>query len=228
MDLAGNCHISFESIYIHKEGISNPFTRKQYLRSLFSPKAERVLRVLLTAGPREWKIKELAEDAGVSVGHVSNVKELLADQEWIDAKAVGFSLVEPFALLEEWSQNYNFRRNEVLGYYTLSGVGDFEYRLAKACGEKNICYGLTGFSGGARYAPGVRYQRMMAFIQGNLDELVATLEIKPVDSGANLILLKPYDEGVFYGMREIDGVVVKPDELWVKPLSHTLLPMMIL
>jgi len=217
VDLAGNCHISFGNIYIHKEGTPNPFTRKRYLRSLFSPKSERVLRVLLTSGPKKWKMEELAREANVSMGQVFNVKKLLADQEWIDdTRPIGFSLIDPFALLDEWSRSYNYRRNEVLNYYTLSGIGEFEYRLGEVCQEKNILYGLTGFSGSARYVPVVRYQRVMAYVQDGFDELANTIGIKTVDSGANVTLLKPYDEGVFYGSEERnDDWVVSPVQIYL-------------
>jgi hypothetical protein len=52
-DLAGNCRLSFDQVFISKEGKTNPFNRKRDLRSLYSPKAERVLRVLLSA-PGHW------------------------------------------------------------------------------------------------------------------------------------------------------------------------------
>jgi len=221
IDLAGNCYISFKNIYIHKEGMPNPFTRKRYLRSLFSPKAERILRVLLTSGPREWKVEEVALEADVSLGQVSNVKKLLADQEWIDAKAVGFSLSDPFSLLEEWSQNYKYRRNKILSYYSMLGVAEFEYKLREICQRENIRYGLTGFSGSSRYAPAVRYQRAMAYVQAEIDELIETLEIKPVDSGANVMLLKPYDDGVFYGTQEKEGfMVVSPIQTYLDLCSY--------
>jgi hypothetical protein len=125
IDLAGNCNISFGTIYICKEGHPNPFTRKRFLQSLYTPKAERILRVLLTTGPKEWKTEELAGEARVSLGHVANVKKLLAGQEWIDSKPIGFSLTEPLALLEDWSQNYKFRRNRVLNFYSMPSPSEF-------------------------------------------------------------------------------------------------------
>jgi hypothetical protein len=216
VDLAGNCHISFETIYIHKEGMSNPFTRRRYLRSLFSPKAERILRVLLTSGPKEWKVEELAFEADVSLGQVSNVKKLLAEQEWISSKAVGFSIKEPLALIEEWSLNYNFRSNTVWNFYSMLSAAEFEQKLAEICQSEKIPYGLTGFSGSARYAPAVRYQRVMAYIQDEIDKLAELLDIKLVDSGANVMILKPYDEGVFYATNEIDGsMVVSPIQVYL-------------
>jgi hypothetical protein len=221
IDFAGNCHLSFENIYVHKEGTPNPFTRKRYLRSMFSPKAERILRVLLTSGPREWKVEELALEADVSLGQVSNVKKLLADQEWIDKKAVGFSLIDPFSLLEEWSQNYKYRRNKVRNFYTMLGIAEFEYKFGEICQRENLQYGFTGFSGSSRYAPAVRYQRVMAYVQDEIDELIKILDIKPVDSGANVLLLEPYDDGVFYGKQEREGsMVVSPIQIYLDLYSY--------
>jgi hypothetical protein len=216
VDLAGNCHISFEKIYIHKEGKQNPYTRKRYLRSLFSPKAERILRVLLTSSLKEWKVEELANEANVSFGQVSNVKKLLADQEWIDSKAIGFSLSDPKSLLEEWSHNYKYKRNMILNFYTLLSPSEFESSLHEVSQQENIRYGLTSFSGSFRYAPAVRHQRVMAYVQGEVDILTARLEMKHVDSGANVLLLRPYDAGVFYGLQLLeDSMVVSPVQIYL-------------
>ena len=167
--------------------------------------------MLLTTGPKEWKTAELAAEADVSLGQVANVKKLLVDQEWVDSKTVGFSLTDPMALLENWSKNYKFRRNNALNYYSMLSPAEVEYRLGEICQRDNIHYGLTGFSGSSRYAPAVRYQRAMAYILGDIDAMTESLEIKPVESGFNVTLLEPYDEGVLYGSQEIEGLqVVSP------------------
>ena len=216
IDFGGNCHISFEWIYIHKEGYPNSYTRKRYLRSLFSPKAERILRVLLTSNLKDWKVEDLAKEADVSTGLVSNVKKLLADQEWINSKTVGFSLSDPSSLLEEWSQNYKYKRNKIINFYTMLSITEFESRLHDICQQENIRYGLTGFSGSFRYAPAVRHQRVMAYIQDREEILTECLEIKPVESGANVMLLKPYDKGVFYGLHVLeDSAVVSPVQIYL-------------
>ena len=71
LDLAGNCLLSFETIYIRQIGAPNPQVQKRALRSLYSPKAERILRALLTAPQRAWKIAELAQAVNVSLGQVA-------------------------------------------------------------------------------------------------------------------------------------------------------------
>jgi len=216
VDLAGNGFISFDKIFIEKQGNPNPYSRKRYLKSLYSPKAERILRVLLSSGKMEWKVEELAEEANVSIGLVSNVKKLLEDREWVDAQTIGFSLIEPFSVLSEWSENYNIKRNRIRDFYSILSISEFEERLGNVCAKRNIPYGMTGFSGAARLAPAVRYQRVMAYVQGNLENLTELLGIKPVTSGANVTLLEPYDEGLFYGSQDRDGIrVLSPIQIYL-------------
>jgi len=208
-DLAGNCVLAFDPVFLSKEGKDNPFARKRDLRSLFSPKAERVLRVLLTTPGRWWKAQSLAQEAAVSLGQGFNVKKLLADREWVQAGDEGFRLTAPAELLAEWEGNYDFRRSTVREFYTLRPIADLERLLAEACEkEKSPSYALAGFSSAARYAPMVRYQRAMAYVAGNLDRVAARLELKPVTSGANVNLIIPYDEGVLYGAETKGGAKV--------------------
>ena len=86
LDFAGNCRLSFGKIYIERKGTENPFAERRDLRSLYSPKASRILRVLLNDPKRVWKVEGLAEEADVSLGLVSKVKALLRDREWITAE----------------------------------------------------------------------------------------------------------------------------------------------
>ncbi|MBI4318413.1 MAG: hypothetical protein HY675_07975 [Chloroflexi bacterium] len=215
VDLAGNCRLSFGQVFIQKEGRPNPFAEKRDLRSLYSPKAERVLRVLLLNPAMRRKMETLAEEAEVSLGQAANVKKLLADREWIRVDKDGFWLSEPEALLAEWSENYSFRRNQVNDYYSLQSIGEIEYELAKVCSRESIDYALTGFSGGTRIAPSVRHQRAMAYVD-EIERVASLLNLKRVPSGANVTLLAPYDAGVFNGAKEFDGTrVVSPVQLYL-------------
>ena len=208
LDLAGNCYLCFDGVYIEQEGRPNPFKEKRDLRSLYSPKAERILRVLLNSPGKGWKVQGLAEEAEVSVGQVFNVKKQLLDREWVQVDKSGFLLNEPGQLLREWEENYSFRRNKILDFYSLKGPTEMETDLAEYCNRKKVKYAFTGFSGAARLAPAVRYQRVMAYL-GELDEGAASqLALKEVNSGANVSLFMPYDDGVFYGARELNGVQV--------------------
>ena len=206
VDLAGNCRLSFRRLYVEREGRPNLTPQRRDLRSLYSPRTTRVLRVLLLDPKKIWKLTPLAQEAGVSLGQVYNVKKLLADREWIRTDAEGLRLVEPGPLLTEWSQNYTYRRNAARDFYSLDAPPEIERRLATACRDGGIRYALTGFSAAARLAPMVRYQRVTAYVSGDFGGLVKTLGLKEVPSGANVTLLSPYDEGVFYGAADINGI----------------------
>lgn len=216
VDLAGNCRLSFQQVYISREGNPNPFAERRDLRSLYSPKAGRVLRVLLNKPRQKWKMSALAEEAGVSLGQVFNVKKLLADREWIRVDPDGFSLHEPEALLGEWSQNYSYRRNKIQEFYTLLTVTEMEARLAEVCDAEGIKYALTGFSGAIRMAPAARYQRVWAYVEDSGDELARLLNLEKVSSGANVWLMTPYDEGVLYGVQSLGGIkVASPIQIYL-------------
>lgn len=208
LDLAGNCRLCFDQVFISKEGKPNAMAEKRDLRSLYSPRAERVLRVLLANSSKAWKVQPLAEEAKVSVGQVFNVKKLLADREWISAGDEGFLLTEPAKLLAEWEANYDPGRNEMKEYYSMRPIAELERLLGMACENQEIPYALAGFSSAARYAPMVRYQKAMAYVGENINGVALALELKSVTSGANVSLIVPYDEGVLYGAEKMGGTQV--------------------
>jgi len=209
IDLAGNCSIAFKQIYIRIEGRPNPFTNNRALKSLYSPKASRVLRALLVNPiDRTWKVKDLSEEADVSIGLVSNVKKLLEEREWIQPGGNGFTLSDPESLLMEWSENYSYRKNNILEYYSPLSISEIEEKLGKVCLELSIGYALTGFSGAARLSPTVRYQRVMSYISGDSEKIVEGMGLKGVSTGANILLFEPFDSGVFYGSTQIGELLI--------------------
>lgn len=221
LDFAGNCRLCFGRIYIERKGTENPFAERRDLRSLYSPKASRILRVLLHDPKRVWKVEGLAEEAEVSLGLVSKVKALLRDREWITVQRDGLRIAEPEALLQEWSQNYSFRKNDVRDFYSRKTIPEIESQIAEALSAKSVKYALTGFSGAARLAPAVRYQRVMACVDNAPEGVAPLLDLKPVTSGANVSLLVPYDQGVFYGTHEIDGIfVASPVQIYLDLVGY--------
>lgn len=208
VDLSGNCRLTFDKVYIEKEGNPNKFKEKRALQSLFSPKAERILRVLLCNPGKKWKIKVLANISGVSLGLASNVKRLLYDQELISGDRGGFKLEQPKLLLNKWVENYNYRKNEILEFYSLKNIATIEKELSEYSDKNSIKYALTGFSGAARIAPSVRYKKAMFYAADIPEKMIDDLSLKKVESGGNLLLFIPYDDGIFYLMNEYNGIKV--------------------
>jgi len=220
VDLSGNCRLCFGHVYVEKKGKPNLFPERRDLRSLYSPKAERILRVLLTNPKRVWKTQEMAKEANVSVGQVSKVKKILSDREWIKRDPVGIALSQPRDLLSEWAANYSAKRNEVLDFYSLKKTWEIEADLAEVCSRNAVRYALTGFSGAARLAPAVRYQRASAYVDAGKEDLISWLGLREVSSGANFSVIRPYDEGVFYGMKAVDGIcTASPIQIYLDLMS---------
>jgi len=57
VDLSGNCYLAFENVLIEKEGKRNALRSSRPLRSLFAPRATRVVRLLLTDASRAWRLE---------------------------------------------------------------------------------------------------------------------------------------------------------------------------
>jgi hypothetical protein len=208
LDLAGNCRIAFDHVYIERTVETNRPSRR-HLRSLYSPKAERVLRVLLNYGQREWaelpgpswRYKNLAQEAGVSIGHVSNVQRQLADRELITRTDTGWVLSNPEALLKEWTDNYDPRRNRTRHFYSVQSPQQTELMLQKVCEERGQPFAFTGFSASARWAPTVLHQKVSLYVD-KVDDLVPRVpSLREVERGANVELIEPYDAGVYYASR---------------------------
>ena len=210
MDLAGNCRLSFGSVYVERDGKPNPAPQRRELRSLYAPRTTRVLRVLLQDPKKTWRLQPLAQEARGSLGQAYNVKRLLADREWIRSEEGRLRLADPRALLQEWSQHYTYRKNAGRDFYSLDAPPEVERKLAAACRDA-----------AARLAPMVRYQRIMAYISGDPTPVVTALSLMEVPSGANVTPLSPYDDGVFYGATEEGGArMVSPVQVYLDLIGY--------
>ena len=118
-DLAGNCRIAFDGIFIERETAERPKPAARNYRAVFSPKAGQVLRTLLRDPARAWKVTELAEASDVSLGHVSNVRSALRDREWEIVDDDGLHLTAPDALLDAWRNSYEPIRGKRTSWYSI-------------------------------------------------------------------------------------------------------------
>lgn len=221
IDLSGNCYLSFHQVYIEKEGKPNTKLEKKILKALNYPKAERVLRVLLNNPNMTWKTENLTNEANVSTGMVSKVKQRLDAMEWIKTGPSGFQIRDWTDLLDTWQKEYKFSRNTIYNLYSLKPPDSIEKDIADYCREKDIPYALTLFSAASRLAPYTRYKRVYAYIDTDIDLLKDVLDLKDAPTGPNVTLLLPYDQGVFYGLKEYEGLpVVSPVQLYLDLISN--------
>ncbi|MCY4543815.1 MAG: hypothetical protein OXD39_01150, partial [Gemmatimonadetes bacterium] len=92
LDLFGNARLAFCNVYIDREVADRPKSETRALRSIFTPKASAILRALLRDLDRAWRVTDLAEAANASLGHVSNVRKVLLEREWIEKRDNGINL----------------------------------------------------------------------------------------------------------------------------------------
>lgn len=208
IDLAGNCFLKFSKVFIERKNYPNPYKEKRIVRSIFAPKASRILRVMLSIPRKSWQLQELAKEADVSLGQTYKVKERILDLEYASEVNRNIVLKRPEELLSKWSEEYSFRKNKLYDYFSFGEPRDIEQKIANYCKKNNITYGLTLFSGLALVAPYARYTRVFIYIREKSQEVTSALELRTVDSGPNITILEPYDDGVFYRLQEINGMQV--------------------
>lgn len=198
-DFAGNCHLVFGTVFIERSGVGNPKVEKRGLRSLFSPKAARILRCLLREPHRIWRVKELEEKAEVSLGQVSNVRKALLDREWAEARSDGLILRRADALLDAWRDAYEKRGIRRNRYYTMLRGDTLEQQIKAALnaagqGEHAL---LASFSAAHWQAPFARYPSQMFYADETGESILQQwLQLEPVSKGENVIIERPADEGV--------------------------------
>lgn len=211
LDLAGNCRLAFGQVFIERRGFPNPKVERRPLRTLFAPKAGRVLRVLLADPKHPWQVQAMARDAQVSLGLAFKVKQRLLDLEYAQEQEEGLRLIRPEDLLRQWAGSYSYLKSNALDCFASGDPPELERALATYCRESRVAWAFTLFSGAARVAPFARYSRGFAYMAGEAAKLASELNWKPVPSGANFTILTPFDEGLLYGARDVNGDMVVSD-----------------
>src|SRR5262245_3660423 len=145
VDLSGNCALAFDTVLIEKEGKRNARPSSRPLRSLFAPRATRVIRMMLTDQARVWKLEELARASGVSLGHSHNVVKRLEDLAWVERdERQRFRLSKPADLLEGWCESYTYRTNDISSYFVPERLTRrFLSDVARAADTHGRRYGFT-------------------------------------------------------------------------------------
>ncbi len=216
LDLSGNSLLNFENVFIKTEGKPNPYASTRPLKNLFSPKSTRVLRVLLENPSREWYVKDMAEEVKISLGKASNVKQRLLDYEYAEEvpgqRQKKIRLTDPEKLLKDWADNYSYTDNRLFNYYSLENPREIEEKILSFCANTGVRCALTLTSADARLTHFLRgTARSYMYIEKPLEPAASYLGLKEVDSGENITLMVPYDEGVFYGIQEVDNLHIVSD-----------------
>jgi hypothetical protein len=151
---------------------------------------------------RKWTQRDLQLHAqpNVSIGLVNKVVRHLHDEAFIeDLPDGGFKLRAPLELLTAWREAYRFDRHQRRSYFTLLQGRRLTEALA---GLESLTGGhaaYAAFSAADFQAPHVRQPKTWLYVGSEWeDKFREVAEVKLVDSGENLVVLIPEDNGVFY------------------------------
>lgn len=211
-DLAGNCRlVAPGSLYIERTGNKPVHERPKPKANLGTTASARVLRTLLMEEPvdRRWTQTELRDacDPSVSIGLVNKVVTHLREEAWLTLQEDGrFFVSDPAGLLQMWAKEYRFDHHRQISYFTrLKGKALTQMLSDLRLSDGKAAYAV--FSAAEIDAPNVRQNKVWLYVnEAALDDLEKIIGSKQVDSGANLIVLVPDDDGVFYKRR--------PEEPW--------------
>lgn len=123
-------------MFIERATPLRPATERREIKSIFAPKSAQLLRLLLRDPKRHWSVADLAKQARVSLGHVSNVRHALIDREWARSDREGLILTNPDALLDSWRAVYERPHGRQLPFYT-TFYGSALQRLPEILQEAN-------------------------------------------------------------------------------------------
>ena len=203
LDLAGNARIVFPRFHLEiNKADRDPFATKREQRSLFFPKSARLLKLLLHKPNHSWKVAELAAEADVSIGQVSNVRRGLVEREWAHAETgEGFRLTQPGALLDAWRDDGVQPPRVALRGHTLKHGRALEAAIEEAL-EEGATQGtrllLASHSVARRAAPYARVAGEYFYAApAGINLLKRHLQISPTDKGENITIFGPADEGIW-------------------------------
>ncbi|MBP6762991.1 type IV toxin-antitoxin system AbiEi family antitoxin [Aquabacterium sp.] len=217
LDLEGNARIAFGGVFIERIVADKPAAQQRELKSLFRPKSAQVLRAMLREPGRAWRVTELSETSGVSLGHVSNVRTGLIDREWAHASDDGLVLSDPNALLDAWRDSYSAPLGERLRFYTPLHGSALE-TAARSALRSDSAPGraaFASFSAAQWISPYARTGMHYFFAdEEGVRKLQAALKLTPSSKGDNVVITVPKDLGLL-----VDTVEPAPGAVCTSPVQ---------
>ena len=226
VDLAGNFLIQKDPIFIEKIVTKNPFSKATPLKTLFSQVSTRIIRAVLIEPKRVWNVPELSEVTNVSIGQTYKVVDrLVAEELGQRNKVKQFTLTSPTELLNAWRKVYTKDKNQQFVFYSFEKDQDkLADKVREISKNDRLDYALGYFSGALKVAPFIRgFNKVQFFARSSedLEQYKKKLELSPVESGGNVEIFLPYDEGVFYKLQKVDEVkIVNNIQLYIDLINH--------
>lgn len=196
-DATGNLRLVLDrpAVFIETVGAkTSPWRDERPLRSLKGPTAGRVVRALCDFRP-PYGVRALAERSGASAASVSRVVELL-ERDAIVTRATPRGPIEQVdwaVLIRRWVDDYSFTQSNRTGTFLAPrGMQVLIDKLAKF----DSPYAVTGSLAASQVAP-IAPTRLVAVYVPEIGTAASALDLRPTETGANVILAEPFDSVVF-------------------------------
>jgi len=221
LDLTGNVWITLArpALFLDAQGAAvDPSPGSEPGRSLKGAKAGRIVRALCDF-PEPVPISGLADRAQVDVSYASRMVAWLAREALLDRRPRGaVERVDRPALIRRWAEDYAvLTSNDTTGYLDPRGLDNLVRAIST--GAVRGKYAATGSLAGSRLAPVAPARLAMLYVE-NQAATAKALQLRAVDSGANVMLLTPFDDVVFEATSLVDGLrIVAPSQAAVDLLT---------
>ena len=205
-DSTGNLRLSSDrpAIFIETQGQDrNPFRENRPLQSLKGSRAARVVRSFLDYRP-PFGTRELAGETQNALATVSRVSDLLVREAIIarDGPRGRISTVDWETLVRRWAMDYDFAKANLLTtYLEPRGPSVLFDRLREA----DFRYAVTGSFAAVRLAP-VAEPRLVTLYVDDPEDAAGRLGLRPAETGANVVIARPFDPVVFERTESADGI----------------------
>lgn len=201
VDALGNAHLDYPGAFVHIETPRKDREPRPTGALRLSGKAGVAAQALLLEPKREWRVTDLAERGGVSVGLAHAVLDRLERQEIIEShggrRARSRTIADPAALLDLWAEENRDRGVRRLGLYLLPARdGGIVEGAAQALRAADVDHALTGVVAAAMLAPFVTVLPAVSFwvdAGHPPDDLIEKLGADAAERGANVALMQADD-----------------------------------
>ncbi len=201
-DLSGNYLLDVPRRLLLEHTGNKPLRRTlKQAANLSTPETGRIVCLLLQpehAG-KSWTQREIQKHCApiVSLGLVNKVVRYLRDESLIEGQEGGLRVSEPLKLLMAWREAYRFKRHERMSYFTLLQGKELHNALSRLGQAHPLQVVYGAFSAADIQAPNVRQPKTWIYLSPRIEEeFRSVVSAKQIDSGENLVVLFPQDEGI--------------------------------
>lgn len=204
VDLSGNALVQLDNpaVFIQSVGAArNPSPAPRGPASIRGPRAARLVRLLADVQP-PYGVRELAAAAGLTPGYVSRLLDSLDRDALVERGRRGVvESVDVGALLRAWASDYDVFRPEVTSSYVAPQGAAAALAQLSAAPTATL---VTGSFAAVRLAPVAAPSMLVAYCE-DVPAAAESLGLLPTDDGANVTLLRPFDDVVWARASNVGG-----------------------